>query len=93
MTTLLTVDKEKLLEHTHSLWPLIEHLECVVCSISAPRWNEIIRTGSVAEDVISGNDNNHSDNGGEYGAQDYEEGQDSATIIESVDEVGWIIML
>ena len=65
-----------------------EHLEGVVCSISAPRWDEIIRTGSVAEDVISGNDNNHSDNGGEYGAQDYEEGQDSATIIESVDEAG-----
>ena len=66
----------------------IEHLEGVVCSISAPRWNEIIRTGSVAEDLISDNNNNHSDNGGEYGAKDYDEGQDSATIIESVDEAG-----
>ena len=59
----------------------IEHLEGVVCSISAPRWDEIIRTGSVAEDVIS-------DNGGEYGAYDYDEGQDSATIMEYVDEAG-----
>ena len=54
----------------------IEHLEGVVCSISAPRWDEIIRTGSVAEDVISDNDDSHSDNGGEYGAYDYDEGQD-----------------
>ena len=66
----------------------IEHLEGVVCSISAPRWDEIIRTGSVAED-----NDKHSDNGGEYGDHDYDEGQDSATIIESVDEVGWSIML
>ena len=92
MTTLLTVDKKNcwsiLLPCGQYMATYIEHLEGVVCSISAPRWDEIIRTGSVAEDVISDNDDSHSDNGGEYGACDYDEGQDSATIMEYVDEAG-----
>ena len=92
MTTLLTADQTNCrsipLPCGQYMATYKEHLEGVVCSISAPRWDEIIRTGSVAEDVISDNDDSHSDNGGEYGAYDYDEGQDSATIIEYVDEVG-----
>ena len=92
MTTLLTADQTNCrstpLPCGQYMATYMEHLEGVVCSISAPRWNEIIRTGSVAEDVISDNDNTHSDNGGECGACDYDEGQDSATLKEYADEVG-----